>query len=155
MGGGGEKAMKRGRRKQESSSSFFDQIWLQHQSKSYLHGVVNTVFRAFDCDDFIKYNESTNQFEFKFVSKQNTVKLAKYVSIKRSEKSEQDAKQFLKDRYTQLNNVKIDCVNSHSIKDKDWDFEIELTLKPGRYTILALICTLLFFKCPCFLAVTH
>lgn len=117
------------RNRSRSSSSFFDQIWLQHKSVSFLHATVNTIFRAFDCDDFIQYNEHTNQFEFKFEAKQNMTTLTKYVSLSRKEYSKEQAERTLKDRHMVFENhkpckVQIQCVNSHEIMDPEWDFEV-------------------------------
>ena len=117
------------RNRSRSSSSFFDQIWLQHKSNSFLHATVNTIFRAFDCDDFIQYNEHTNQFEFKFEAKQNMTTLTKYVSLSRKDYTKEHAERVLKDRHMGFENhkpckVQIQCVNSHEIGDQEWDFEV-------------------------------
>eukprot|EP01084_Bolivina_argentea_P293077 504010_1 len=124
--------------RKRSSSSFFDHIWLEHKSKAFLHATVNTIFRAFDCDDFIQYNEHTNQFEFNFEAKQNMTTLTKYVSLSRTKYTQEEAETLLKDRHHAFESIKpckvqVCCVNSHEIEDKDWDFEVNLTLLPGKY----------------------
>ncbi len=130
--------------KSESSHSFFDQIWLEHKSQPFLKATVNTIFRAFDCDDFIQYNQHTNQFEFKFEAKQNMITLTKYVSLSRKKHTKEEAETLLKDRHHSFESIKpckvqIQCVNLHEIDDKYWDFEMNLTLLPGiNICILAL-----------------
>ncbi len=59
--------------------------------------------------------------------------LTKYVSVSRKIYTKE---QLLKDRHHAFESIKpckvqIQCFNSHEIEDKDWDFEINLTLLPG------------------------
>eukprot|EP01084_Bolivina_argentea_P006516 12361_1 len=64
--------------------------------------------------------------------------LTKYVSLSRKQYTKEEAETLLKDKYHASDSIKpwqvqIQCVNSQEIEGKDWDFEINLTLFPGRY----------------------
>merc|ERR1712154_181111 len=86
-------------KKSKKMNTFFDQIWLQHKSKAFLGATVNTIFRAFDCDDFILYNEHSGQFSFKFdLVDSEIVNVTKYVSLSRRQFGKEEAETLLKDR---------------------------------------------------------
>eukprot|EP01084_Bolivina_argentea_P006517 12362_1 len=64
--------------------------------------------------------------------------LTKYVSLSRKQYTKEEAETLLKDKYHASDSIKpwqvqIQCVNSQEIEGKDWDFEINLTLLPGKH----------------------
>eukprot|EP01084_Bolivina_argentea_P015661 29358_1 len=116
-------------------STFFDQVWFQHKSRSFLEYTIKVLFRAFDCDDFIQYYNHKNQFKFKFEAKQNMIIVTKSISLPRKQYTKNEATILLNDRFKtiQPRTIAVHCINSHEIMDINWDFEVDLTLLPGKY----------------------
>lgn len=111
-------------------TQFFDQVWLQHESRQFLQETVNAIFCAFDCDGFIQYNEHNKQFSFKFEAPQNLLTMAKHISLSRESHSKQEAETLLQRRHSSLQHpchAQVVCVNSRELEETDWRFEVFLS----------------------------
>lgn len=123
--------------RKKCSKSFFDQIWLQHKNKPLLWATVKIINRAFDCEDFVRYNRHTNQFEFKFekTQNQNMTTMTKFVSLPRKDQSKDYAQRTLEGREwlepEPPKPVEVKCINPEDIDCKHFDFRIKLTLLPS------------------------
>ena len=120
--------------------TFYDKLIFKNKSKDLIHDTIKALYTTFECDNFIQFNYDYNQFKFNFIDNKHMVKLIKYVSLQRENRTKHSAIQELKNRYNDKNiknieNIEINCVNSHEIEDKNYDFEITMQMKPGMFYI--------------------
>ena len=111
---------------QQEQYSFYDKIILKHLSKDLIFDTIKALFTAFDCDNFIEFNNDYNQFKFCFINTEQIVKCMKTVSLKRLNRSKDSAIKEVKNRYNKhsipnIENIDIKCINLHEIDDPNFD----------------------------------
>lgn len=135
------------------AKQYSDTIVLMHDHRRFLYETVSTIFRCFDCDDFITFNKRDRFFEFKFEQLEREAKkkveIIRKLSVPRVQNNHRidwkAMKLQLQELYKNLGDIDVDCINAQDILSAEMDFEIVMRLAPGKH--LFALPNLFFGRC--------